>query len=81
MEFWRFIYSNENYMKLNIYEKENIFYDSIGLKRRQITIDEFYEMSQYFTLLRNIYIFGLKNESYYFELIPDKIEKSKEILI
>lgn len=45
MEFWKFIYNNENYMKLNIYEQENIFYDSIGLKRRQITIDEFYKIS------------------------------------
>lgn len=44
IEFWKFIFSNENYKNLNIYEKESIFYDSIGLKRRQITFDEFYEI-------------------------------------
>ena len=72
--------------------KNSVFYDKVKAFLDTFTyvddilfysylIDEFYEMSQYFTLLRNIYIFGLKNESYYFELIPDKIEKSKEMLV
>lgn len=45
MEFWKFIYSDEKYKKLTVFEQENIFYDSIGLERRQITIDEFYKIS------------------------------------
>lgn len=44
-------------------------------------IDEFHEMTKYYPLLaRNIYIFGLNNEPINFELIPDKAEKSKELL-
>lgn len=45
MEFWKFIYSDENYKNMNIFEQEKLFYDNIGLKRRQITIDEFYKIS------------------------------------
>ena len=44
-------------------------------------IEEFHEMTKYFTMGRNIYIFGLKNELVNVTLIPDKIEETRESLI
>ena len=44
-------------------------------------IDEFHEMTKYFTIGRNIYIFGLKNELVNVIIIPDKIEDTRESLI
>lgn len=43
--FWKFIYSDEKYKNMNIYEQERIFCDYIGLKSRQITVEEFYKIS------------------------------------
>ena len=43
-------------------------------------IDEFHEVSKYIVDLKNIYIFGLKNEILKIELVPDKVDESKELL-
>jgi len=44
-------------------------------------IDEFHEMTKYFPMERNLYIFGLKNELINVKLNPDKIEETRESLI
>lgn len=40
----KFIYSNPSYSQIDFFLLENMFYDEIGLKRRNITLDEFYEI-------------------------------------
>ena len=71
--------------------KNSIFYDKIKSYLDNFTnveeiiffsylIDEFHEVSKYFIDLKYIYIFGLKNEMLNIELVPDKIEESKELL-
>ena len=44
-------------------------------------IDEFHELTKYLTMGPYIYIFGLKKELVYFEMVPEKNEKTKELLI
>ena len=44
-------------------------------------IEEFHELTKYLTMGPYIYIFGLKKELVYFEIIPEKNEKTKELLI
>jgi len=72
--------------------KNSIFYDKVKNYLEKFTyvedvlsfsyiIDEFHELTKYGATRRNIYIFGLHNEKVNIELIPDKIEKSKELLI
>ena len=72
--------------------KNSIFYDKVKSYLEKFTyvedvllfsylIDEFNELTKYAATRRNIYIFGLNNEKVNMELIPDKIEKSKELLI
>ena len=71
--------------------KNSIFYDKIKNYLDNFTnvediiifsylIDEFHEITKYVAAGRNIHIFGLKNEMLNFELVPDKIEESKELL-
>ena len=72
--------------------KNSIFYDKIKSFVDTFTnvedilvfsylIDEFREITKYTPIIgKNIFIFGLKNEPLIFELIPDEIEKSKELL-
>lgn len=71
--------------------KNSIFYDKIKSYLDNFTnveeiiffsylIDEFHEVSKYIVDLKNIYIFGLKNEILKIELVPDKVEESKELL-
>ena len=43
-------------------------------------IDEFHELTKYLTMGPYIYIFGLKKELVYFEIIREKNEKTKELL-
>ena len=43
--FWKFVFSDEKYKNMNIYEQESLFYDSIGLKRRHLSFEEFYIIS------------------------------------
>ena len=72
--------------------KNSIFYDKVKNFLERFTnvedilffsylIEEFHELTQYAAMRRNIYIFGLKNEIINFELIPDKFEESKKMMI
>ena len=71
--------------------KNSIFYDKIKSYLDNFNnveeiiffsylIDEFHEVSKYIVDLKNIYIFGLKNEILKIELVPDKVDESKELL-
>ncbi len=44
ISFWKYICSNPEYKKMNIYDQENLYCDYIGLKRRQLTFEEFYSI-------------------------------------
>ena len=72
--------------------RNSIFYDKVKSFIETFTnvddilffsyvIDEFHEMTKYFTIGRNIYIFGLKNELVNVIIIPDKIEDTKKSVI
>ena len=72
--------------------KNSIFYDKVKSHIEKFTlvedvlffsyiIDEFCELTKYCAVGRNMNILGLRNELVNFELIPDKIEKMKELLI
>ena len=72
--------------------KNSIFYDKVKSFIETFTnvddilffsyvIDEFKEMTKYFPMGRNIYIFGLKNELFNVILNPDKIEDTRDSLI
>ena len=72
--------------------RNSIFYDKVKSFIETFTnvddilffsyvIDEFHEMTKYFTIGSNIYIFGLKNELVNVIIIPDKIEDTRESLI
>ena len=72
--------------------RNSIFYDKVKSFIETFTnvddilffsyvIDEFHEMTKYFTIGRNFYIFGLKNELVNVLIIPDKIEDTRESLI
>ena len=72
--------------------KNSIFYDNVKSSLERYTnvedvlffsylIDEFHELTKYAAMRRNIYIFGLKNEIINFELIPDKFEETKKMMI
>ena len=72
--------------------KNSIYFDKVMNFLNQCTskdnvlfytylIDEFHELTKYLTMGPYIYIFGLKKELVYFEMIPEKNEKTKELLI
>ena len=66
------------------YDKIKIFLDAFTNVEDVLTfsylMEEFHEFTQYATMGKNIYIFGLNNESFSFEIISDKIDKAKEML-
>jgi len=72
--------------------KNSIYFDKVMNFLNQCTsvdnvlfytylIDEFHELTKYLTMGPYIYIFGLKKELVYFELIAEKHDKTKELLI
>lgn len=72
--------------------KNSIYFDKVMNFLNQCTgidnvlfytylIDEFHELTKYLTMGPYLYIFGLKKELVYFEMIPEKNEKTKELLI
>ena len=72
--------------------KNSIYFDKVMKFLNQCTgvdnvlfytylIDEFHELTKYLTMGPYIYIFGLKKELVYFEMVPEKNEKTKELLI
>ena len=72
--------------------KNSIYFDKVMNFLNQCTgvdnvlfytylIEEFHELTKYLTMGPYIYIFGLKKELVYFEIIPEKNEKTTELLI
>ena len=72
--------------------KNSIYFDKVMNFLNQCTgldnvlfytylIDEFHELTKFLTMGPYIYIFGTKKELVYFEMISEKNEKTKELLI
>ena len=72
--------------------KNSIYFDKVMYLLNQCTgldnvlfytylIDEFHELTKYFTMGPCVYIFGPKKELVDFEMISEKNEKTKELLI
>ena len=72
--------------------KNSIYFDKVMNFLNQCTgvdnvlfytylIDEFHELTRFITIGPYIYIFGLKKELIYFEIVPEKNDETKELLI